>query len=444
MPPGAVVRCSSSQEVKQRYGFARPTPGRFRGRRPIDVLVEVAPGGLRAVARAATSWEVEDEIEARVDLGGELDAAKDASNTERAARTAFEKLGDTRFRLGSFELRNPEGVFVPASVLNRLRRDVTAALEAKLAAATASYLEALKAELEARPAPADAGTGEFRWSVKTDRLAHLAAFEPDDWRGIHEVLIDIAQDGPAGLHSGLERIAEAAGRDRVRLALPAITRAWERDDLLAKIAALADSGWSKWQIAGASGWEHLRAVVSLDVTTDWPLYVTSRQAALELFDSGASGFTLSPPEGQVPGGPDRTWEGTLAGMQPLLEEFGAAATLVVYGDRPLFLSEACVHANLARGCPGTEECSFESVPMLSSFGDRIVALREGCRTVVIHRDPFCLSGSLDDLSRAGARSLRVDLVWRSYTPEQARDIWRTVRRGDRLERAIPAPPARGS
>ncbi|MHC4506854.1 MAG: peptidase U32 family protein, partial [Planctomycetota bacterium] len=137
MPPGAVVRCSSSQEVKQRYGFARPKPGRFRGRRPVDVLVEVAPDGLRAAARVADA-----RIEARVEVAGELDTAKDASNTERAARTAFEKLGDTRFRLGSFELRNPDGMFVPASVLNRLRRDVTASLDAKLAAATASHLEA--------------------------------------------------------------------------------------------------------------------------------------------------------------------------------------------------------------------------------------------------------------------------------------------------------------
>ncbi|MHC4199365.1 MAG: peptidase U32 family protein, partial [Planctomycetota bacterium] len=434
MPPGAVVRCSSSQEVKQRYGFARPKPGRFRGRRPVDVLVEVAPDGLRAAARVADA-----RIEARVEVAGELDTAKDASNTERAARTAFEKLGDTRFRLGSFELRNPDGMFVPASVLNRLRRDVTASLDAKLAAATASHLEALKAKLAARPAPADAGTGEFRWSVKTDRLANLAAFEPDDWRGIHEVIVDIARDGPADLHSGLESIAvrlsspksEAAGRDRARLALPAITRAWERDDLLGKIAALAGSGWTKWQIAGASGWEHLRAAESIDVTTDWPLYVANRQAGRLLIETGASGFTLLPGE-------------AVADCAELLEEFGAAATVVVYGDRPVFVSEACVHANLAGGCPGSEGCSFESVPMLSSFGDRIVALREGCRTVVIHRDPFCLSDSLDDLSRAGARSLRVDLVWRSYTPEQARDIWRTVRRGDRPERATLPPPARGS
>jgi len=477
MPPGAVVRCSSSQEVKQRYGFARPKPGRSRSRRPIDVLVEVAPEGLGAVARAATSWEVEAGIEARVDLAGELDAAKDATNTERAARTAFEKLGDTRFRLGSFELCNPGGMFVPASVLNRLRRDVAASLEAKLAAATASYLERVKARAAGptgihamdgigQPAPScescasllNAVPGEFRWSIKTDRLAHLGAFEADDWRGVHEVIVDIARDDPAGLHSGLERIAEAAGRDKVRLALPAITRAWERDDLLGKIAALANSGWSKWQIAGASGWEHLRAVEALDVTTDWPLYVTSRHAALELLDSGASGFTLSPPIGQVPEGPDRTWGEAVANCAELLEEFGAAATVVVYGDTPLFVSEACAHTDLAGGCPGPAPCrppaepdasgpeepSFESVPMLSSFGDRIVALREGCRTVVIHRDPFCLSDSLDDLSRAGARSLRVDLVWRSYTPEHSRDIWRTVRRGDSPERAIPAPPARGS
>ena len=495
VPPGAVVRCSSSQEVKQRYGFARPAPGRFRSRRPVDVLVEVAPDGLRAAGRIAGA-----QIEARPgalarptespaptcagsELAGEFDTAKDASNTERAARTAFEKLGDTRFRLGSFELRNPEGMFVPASVLNRLRRDVTAALEAKLAAATASHLERIKARAakptgihtmdrigqrvpsrESCASLLNAVPGEFRWSVKTDRLGHLAAFEPDDWRGIHEVVVDIARENDSDLRVGIERIAEAAGRDHVRLSLPAITRAWERDGLRGKIAALANAGWTKWQIANVSGWEYLRAVQSLDLTTDWPFYVTNRQAGGQLIDSGATGFTLSPERG-------------LANMQPILEEFGAAATVVVYRDTPLFVSESCVHADLAGGCPGPapcrapaepdasgpEECSFESVPMLSSFGDRIVALREGCppsprlrrasprsfseggcRTVVIHRDPFCVSDRLDDLARAGARSLRVDLIWRSYTPEQARDVWRTVRRGETVPGARAAGLEQGT
>ena len=59
-------------------------------------------------------------------------SARAASATEAAARTAFEKLGDTSLALDRFTLHNPAGLFVPVSRLNQLRRDLVEGLETAL------------------------------------------------------------------------------------------------------------------------------------------------------------------------------------------------------------------------------------------------------------------------------------------------------------------------
>lgn len=405
IPPGTTVYCSSSQEVKQRYRHARPKPGRFRSRRAMTVLAELSRDRLSVSARAEPYWDERGRPpEASAAVAGPFRPAKEAAKTASAARSAFEKLGGTRFRLAGFDLRNPEGLFVPTSKLNRLRREVVALLDAKYCDAHAHYIRQVRREVTAAfPAPPPKPHG-FGWSLKTDRLAHLAAFEADDWRAVEEVVVGITRESVEGIQRGLEHITEAAGRERVRLALPVITRSRDEEDLRGKVDALARAGWQKWQIAGVSGWGYVGSPGSLDITTDWPLYVTNRQTALQLLDMGASGFTLSPEDG-------------LSNIKALLTEFPGRATVIVYQDTPLFVS------GLGAGTGPAE------MRMLSSFGDKVVRLGEAGRTVVIHREPFCLSDRLDEIARAGAASLRVDLVWRSYAPEEAREVWRTVREG---------------
>ena len=73
-------------------------------------------------------------------MPGPFEIAKDPAKTAAAARQAFEKLGDTRFELASLELRNPDGLFVPVSQWNALRRQVTDALEARRTDAIAGRL----------------------------------------------------------------------------------------------------------------------------------------------------------------------------------------------------------------------------------------------------------------------------------------------------------------
>ena len=84
---------------------------------------------LAVVGRVVPQRPDEPAVEVRRTLAGPFAAAQDAAGMEKAARTAFDKLGDTRLELASFTWRNADGRFVPVSRLNHLRRDLAAGLE---------------------------------------------------------------------------------------------------------------------------------------------------------------------------------------------------------------------------------------------------------------------------------------------------------------------------
>ena len=120
-------------------------------------------------------------------------------------------------------------------------------------------------------------------------------------------------------------------------------------------------------------------------------------------------------------------------MRRLLAEFAEKAAVIVHQDTPLLISESCAYANLAGKCPGRAECPFEAIELVSAFGDRVTALQERCRTALVAREPFSISGRLNDLAEAGARRLRVDFVWRRYEPRKALEVYRAARAGRAIE-----------
>ncbi|HMC89846.1 MAG TPA: hypothetical protein VKI17_09875, partial [Gemmataceae bacterium] len=235
-----------------------------------------------------------------------------------------------------------------------------------------------------------------------------------------------ARDHLAVVAERLELWRTRLGRERIRLALPAITRSWEEKGLRQKVRHLREAGWQKWEAANLSAWHYLEAAPDretgsqLDLSTDWSMYVLNRLAAQQLLHMGVSRFALSPEDG-------------LNNLRLLLTEFGPRAVLIVHQDTPLFMAESCAYANLIGGCPGKANCKFESMEMVSSHGEKVTALDYHCRTIVLNQGPFCLSTKLRELAAAGAVSLRADFIYRAYTPAQVRERWRLVRAG----RAVP-------
>jgi U32 family peptidase len=410
LPLGAPVYCSSSQAVKQKYRYDKPKPGLHRTRQAIDVVLTLTPQSLEAVGRLTADRGVE----RRCTLPGPFGPAKDGLALQATARATFEKLGQTRLELHNWTLEDPSGLFVPVSRLNQLRRELTAALEQALQERLQTRIQSI--QRTACPTLPPSPASPVQWSVKVDRVGFLDAFEDDDLHDLDEVIVDIGRDHPALLQDKLDALAARIGRERLRLALPALTRRWEDKGLRHKIEHLHAAGWKRWQAANLSAWKYLPEPATLNLSTDWSVYVINRLAAQELLEWGVSRFTLSPEDG-------------LANVRSLLAEFGARATLIVYQDTPLFLAESCAYANLIGGCPGKANCQFESMDMVSSHGEKVTALDYHCRTIVLNQGPFCLSTRLAEVRQAGAVSLRTDFIYRNYEPEEVRERWRLIRAG---------------
>jgi putative protease len=431
IPKGAPIYCSASQAVKQRYRHDRPKPGQYCVRKPLEIEIDLSAAELRVTGRVPGCDKSSEAITVVRCLPGPFSPVRDLAAMAEGARGAFAKLGQTRFELDSFTLQNDEGLFVPVSRLNQIRREITEELEEKLQHALAvriGELQRLICPAPKKPTP----TNRFRWSIKVDRVESLDALDDSDLQEVDEIVIDIARDHSALLEDSLSRWAARLGGNRIRLALPALTRSWEDKGIRHKIEHLGKSGWSKWEAANLSAWSYLREadLSALDLAVDWSVYVLNRLAAEQLLAMGVTRFALSPEDG-------------LQNMRSLLGEYAKQAVVIVYQDTPQFLAESCAYANLIGGCPGKAICRFESMEMVSSHGERVTALDYHCRTIVLNQGAFCISDRLKDLAHAGAVNLRADFVYRKYDPMDLRDRWREVRAGKAVPGGLSANFDRG-
>lgn len=416
LPEGAAVYCASSQAVKQRYPFSRPRPGVYRARRQMNVEVRIGP----AKVRVCGSVEGPETVSAEVEAEGPFDACRGTDQADDAIRGVFAKLGNTPFLTGAIAIRNESRRFVPVSVMNRLRRELAEALDRRLAERRAATLAARQAETAFTT---EVRTGApLRWMVRTDRLDHLGKWEEADWEGVEEVIAGIEMDSPERLES---RLAEWKARHSglaIRLALPVITRDWERGEIARRVGQLAAMGYRRWEVSSAAAWALLKDVCGatgvrdgLNVAADWPMYAMNRVAVEFLLAEGMEWVTIPP-------------ENDIENVRLLLAAHGSRLVLPVYLDAPLFLSENCPEAAASQECGKGRSCRGET-GYETRGGERVVVLHRGCRTIVIPRDPFCVAQRMEELRQAGAGRVRVDFVWRGYTPEDAVSVWRRLRAG---------------
>ncbi len=416
LPEGATVYSASSQDVKRRYRFERPKPGLHRMRRKLDVTVTLATEGLSASARLAPRHPGEAAVEASASVAEPLSPARNPHGTVDAVCRAFEKLGDTRLAAGHLTIDDPEGLFAPASRLNDLRRDLAAAVEAEWNRAVAARAAAVCADVAAPCVAAGTDGAEHAgfWRIKVDRPGLLAAFETADLDTVGEVIFDIGFSTPEGVGAEVGELAGRVGRDRVRIALPTITRAWDEPALRACVERLLRDGWTRWEISNLSGWRFLTAE-DLDLCGGWPLYATNLAGVRQWHEWGLTSVTLSPEDGRDNMG------AILAGAADL-------ADVPLYEDVPLFISETRACAIDRDIAPSTCGRTCE-IPLVSSKGDETLQLCRCGRTVLLHRAPLCRAGRLDELRVLGARRFRAAFVWRRYESAEVLALWRALRAG---------------
>jgi putative protease len=322
-----------------------------------------------------------------------------------AVERAFGKLGDTEFQLAGVEVENPQALFAPASMLNELRRQAVEALADRLLAARGDRI----AGLAPYAVFSDADPAE-RWSLMTDQPELLTDFRLEDWDGLDEVVLDVSRAEWAAVESAVASVPA----DRLRLALPVVVRQAEEAELRRRIGLLRDRGFRAWQIANLAGLTYLAPHEELDLLADWPLYVLNTPAMACLDGLGLAGWTLSPEDGG-------------RNLADLLGAAGMRSSVAVYQDTPLAVSATCLFASANGFCPGRERCTATEQEWTTRSGDRLLAVNDHCRSVVLGDKSLSLSGRIDQLRQAGGRRFRVDFVWRRYDLEEAQRLWREIR-----------------
>ena len=369
IPNGTELFLASSQAVKRRYRFEIPNPRDLRRRFPLEVRLALSEARVDAVATAEADGHV---LSAAAALAGPFEPAQNAAAVPAALRTAFSKLGDTPFELRQFA-QDGALVFIPVSQLNVLRRDLTAALAQQLRAAREQHVEQAVAALlppaTFAPTPA-AETPAFL--LKTDQpSALLAAFPGGDLPRVTELIIELGRETAEQIAAAL---AKLPARIAVRLALPMITRAWDRENLLAQIRHFFDAGHRRWEAANLSALEFIPRAGDLDLSADWPLYTLNSAALAELRERGFSRFTVSPedPAGNT---------AVLAARHPF------ALAWPVHRDPPLFISESCPHAARLGRCPGPRDCDFTEQSFTSKAGEAVRTVNRNCRFFTLLEQP---------------------------------------------------------
>ncbi|MDO9542810.1 MAG: U32 family peptidase [Kiritimatiellia bacterium] len=498
IPLGAVIYSSSSQKVKQHYDFFKPKPGQFLFRQRVDFTVQIASDGfdISAVANVLPGIKGKPiRLETKRNFDGLFQQARDINQINAAIEETFRKLGATKLAPGKISIDNRQNFFVPVSVLNAARREISLALEHEIAELPRKYAAEIKIDMAAnlncqssvtipafnsvipdmsvtnghgresrisseekldsrfRGNDRKSGTCKskeqaseqlnFKWSIKTDQPHLLAAFGPDDWQRLDEIIIECVINAPQDFIDQIKRLSAAVDPARIRLALPLILREWEAETMAQTVATLISMGCRKWQISNLGGWSFLQAVaksgIQLDISADWPVYAMNSPAVSQLNTLGISKFTLSPEDG-------------LENMRALLKKHASNATVIAYQDTPLMISETCLFASRkcsypnACGAPWTKlhdepifggtrrsfmrrPGNFRETLFSSPRGDKIRVVNQGCRLVVLNSQPFCLGARLDELAAAGAVLLRMDCMYREYSKEELLDLWRRFRSG---------------
>ena len=146
----AQVRLSASMLLDARHaGFYLKSDGKIQRGTPVRRIVDPAlherllaegskfptiPLRIRGTVRKKEpmSWSAEARGQIVMLTGPEpMEALKSPSDRETVKRQ-MERLGDTPFSLTELELSIENGLFIPASTLNHIRRELTAALEEKI------------------------------------------------------------------------------------------------------------------------------------------------------------------------------------------------------------------------------------------------------------------------------------------------------------------------
>lgn len=339
---------------------------------------------------------------------------------EEDIKGCFSRLGKTTFDLENIRVDISEGLFIPLSVLNNIRREYFNELSAAWQDERAFKCEEVKRWLEGESVMFGNSKNEedqlhnanikneIRLSLKIDRLNCLDSVLTEKIYKLYIVLTDKSISYLQKNDDIVDILLKE--KEKIVFSLPVIMRDIGNgldtyNYFEESVRVLIKKGFRQFQI-GNLGAMDLFDDADVILYADYPLYSLNHLSVIKLRKLGFERQTLSPEDG----------------MENLKRLLSDNTDLILYQDTPLFTSEVCVWANMKSACPGIDRCGFEKKVLANEYGDRFIAINEACRTVIINERPFSIIHLIQAFLEAGHRDYRIDLCYKDYTAEMIRDV----------------------
>lgn len=323
-----------------------------------------------------------------VTVSAPVEQARSRATTSEQAAQALRKTGGTPFYPAQLEIELEDGLALPASLLNRLRRDALSSLLARRAAPPVRCWTEDSFAVQVAPTQPFLGyTASVRTRAQADALRGL---------GLETVYVPLAIAAETGLAAVLPRVFSDAEQPEIETLLDkAISRG-------TKIILAGNPG----QVAMLQ-----RRDTDLIIRGDFGLNAFNTETLAALAGLGIRRQTLS-------------FEARLAQIRDMKKPL--ETELIVYGYLPLMIFENCV---IRREHHGTCVCQKKRTCLTDRRGERFALLPEyGCRNTLLNSRPLCLR---EDYARLGMQTAR--LLFTTEKPAECARIARAFLSGAPLE-----------
>ena len=321
-----------------------------------------------------------------VTVTGGTEQAKNRPTTPEMVEKSLSKTGGTPFYVQNMHIEVEDGLVVPASVMNGMRRDALALLLAKRSVAPSrDWMDGNVLPRDEEAASREGFRG-YTAAVRTE--AQAKALE-----GL----------GLEAVYAPLEVAA--------RTGLPAVLPRVFSDSEQGQIEMLLGEAMSRGTDTVLVGHIPMAKRLGFAVHGDFGLNAYNSRTLCALAEMGVSRQTLS-------------FEARLAQIRDM--EGPLETDLIVYGRLPLMIFENCAirrqhggKCSCKNGVTVLTDRRHESFPLLPEFG---------CRNTLIGNRPLCLR---EDFARLGVQTAR--LLFTTESPEECAHIARAFLSGAPLE-----------
>lgn len=284
LPKGATIYCSASQAVRRAFPVKQPRATALRQLQPAALSLRLHPQTITLEGCGVS-----------VSQPATLEPAKHPERTFDAAKKALTRLGEEGFYLQSLRVDDPQGLFLPVSMLHALRR--TWAEQARLQQADA-HLTRQVSEEDLLPANTTNSAKTLpHYTVKLHVHAPLS-FIGDDLPEEIIVTLDATSSW-----DDVKRWWESFPRQLLRFALPPALRDEDLASIADVIGRLSDKGIHKFECADLTGWQLLQDLQpyceAYDISADWSWYAINPEGVHRQAAMGIS-FAVTGPEANLP------------------------------------------------------------------------------------------------------------------------------------------------